>query len=321
MRWILKISGVFLAAVCIYSGTASAQQFVTFGTAGVTGVYYPAGGAICRLVNLGRKDHGLRCLVESTGGSVQNANAIRDHTLDFAIVQSDTQAASLQGTGPFAAAGPDPELRSLFSIHAEPVHLMVRADAGIDSLQDLKGKNVNIGNLGSGTRVLAELLLEYAGLSADDLALSEELSSTEQVPALCDGKLDASFWVAGLPNASTQEAVSTCDIKMLPLSGDAVDRLLAENPAFTSAVIPGGLYQGNPEDIPTWGPKATVITSARMPDEAVYTIVSAVFDNFEDFRKLHPALENLQPEDMIKQGLTADLHPGALKYYREKGWL
>ncbi|WP_299812124.1 TAXI family TRAP transporter solute-binding subunit [uncultured Roseibium sp.] len=321
MRLKPRFPGVFLAAFLVLAGAASAQQFVTLGTAGVTGVYYPAGGAICRLVNLGRKDHGIRCLVESTGGSVQNANSVRDNTLDFAIVQSDIQAASLQGTGAFAAEGPDTELRSLFSLHAEPMHLMARAEAGIKGPEDLKGKDVNIGNPGSGTLVMADLLLKYTGLSSDDLSLAADLSSTEQVPALCNDKLDASIWVAGLPNASTQEAVSTCDIRLVPIAGDAIDKLLAENPAYAAAVIPGGLYQGNPDDVPTWGPKATVVTSARMPEEVVYTIVAAVFDNFEDFKKLHPALERLTPQDMIKEGLTADLHPGALKYYREQGWL
>jgi len=320
MRSRPKLTGALLAAFVALSATASAEEFITFGTGGVTGVYYPTGGAICRLVNLGRKTHGIRCSVEATGGSVQNARAVRQHELNFGILQSDIQTASRTGTGAFSEDGPYTDLRSLFSVYAEPIHLMARADAGIRGPDDLNGKKVNVGNPGSGTRVLSDILMKYAGLTAEDFAEMDELKPSEQATALCDGKLDAAIWAAGLPNASSQEAASTCDIKMIPLAGEAIDRLLAENPAYAAAVIPGGLYPGNPEDIPSWGPKATVVTSAQTSDETVYAVVSAVFENFDDFRKLHPAFARLDPQEMIRDSLTAELHPGALKYYREKGW-
>ena len=316
----LKISAAALAATMAVAGAAGADQFITIGTGGVTGVYYPTGGAICRLVNKDRKEHGIRCSVESTGGSVYNTRTIRQGELDFGVVQSDVQAAGLEGTGAFADDGPYPDLRSLFSVHPEPMHLMTRADAGIGEVADLAGKRVNIGNPGSGTRVLADALMRYHGISPDDFALAAELKSSEQSAALCDGKLDAAIWAAGLPNGSSQEATSTCDVRILALEGDGIDRLLAENSAYAAATIPGGMYPGNPEDIPSWGPKATFVTSADTPDEVVYAVVSAVFDNFEDFKKLHPAFARLDEAEMIVDGLTADLHPGAEKYYMERGW-
>ncbi|MEM9735917.1 MAG: TAXI family TRAP transporter solute-binding subunit [Pseudomonadota bacterium] len=299
----------------------SQQQFITIGTGGVTGVYYPTGGAICRLVNKGRKEHGIRCSVESTGGSVYNARTIREGELDFGVVQSDVQAASLAGTGAFEADGAYGDLRAVFSVHPEPMHVMARVGSGIESVADFKGKRVNIANPGSGTRVLAEILIDAAGMTTDDFALAAELKSSEQSAALCDGKIDATIWAAGLPNGSSMEATSTCEVKILDLSDAGTDSVLAANKAYAAATIPGGMYPGNPDDISSWGPKATFVTSAQTPDDVVYALVSAIFENFEDFKKLHPAFGRLTQEEMIKDGLTADLHPGAVKYYKEKGWM
>ena len=322
MTFTKAVFGIAAAAAMTVASSVSAQdqQFITIGTGGVTGVYYPTGGAICRLVNAGRSEHGLRCSVESTGGSVYNTRTIRQGELDFGVVQSDVQAAALAGTGSFADDGAYPELRALFSIHPEPLHVMVRRDSGITSVADFPGNRVNIANPGSGTRVLAEALMSYYGISADDLSFAAELSSAEQASALCDGNIDATIWAAGLPNGSSQEATSTCDVMILPLAGAEIDQLLADNSAYAAATIPGGMYSGNPDDIPSWGPRATFVTSADTPDEVVYAVVSAVFENFDDFRRLHPAFGRLVEEDMISSGITADLHPGALQYYQERGW-
>lgn len=315
----LTAAAVALAAT---GGMAYAQQtFITIGTGGVTGVYYPTGGAICRLVNKDRKEHGVRCSVESTGGSVYNTRTIREGELDFGVVQSDVQSAAIEGVRAFADDEPYGDLRAVFSVHPEPMHVMVRADAGISSVMDMKGKRVNIGNPGSGTRVLADTLMAAAGVSPDDFALAAELKSSEQSAALCDGKLDAAIWAAGLPNGSSMEATSTCDIQILDLTTSGTDKVLAENKAYAAATIPGGLYPGNDADIASWGPKATFVTDASTPDEVVYVLVKAVFENFEDFKKLHPAFGRLTEEEMIKDGLSAPLHPGAVKYYTERGWM
>lgn len=320
---ILRFLALGAGAIMLTSSSVPAQdqRFITIGTGGVTGVYYPTGGAVCRLVNKQRKEHGIRCSVESTGGSVYNTRTIRQGELDFGVVQSDVQVAALAGTGSFADDGAYPDLRSLFSIHSEPMHVMARKDSGIKKVEDFKGKVVNIANPGSGTRVLAERLMDYAGVSVDDLSLAAELKSSEQASALCDGKLEASIWAAGLPNGSSTEATSTCAITIIPLSGAWVDRLLSENSAYARATIPGNMYKGNPEDIPSWGPKATMVTSKQTPDDVAYALVSAVFDNFESFKKLHPAFAHLRKENMIKDGLSAPLHPGAVKYYQEQGLL
>lgn len=316
------LTGAAVAATMGLAGAASAQQtFITIGTGGVTGVYYPTGGAICRLVNKGRKEHGIRCSVESTGGSVYNTRTIREGELDFGIVQSDVQSAAMDGVRAFDGDEPYGDLRAVLSVHPEPMHVMVRGDSGIDSVMAMKGKRVNIGNPGSGTRVLADVLMDAAGVTPADFALAAELKSSEQAAALCDGKIDAAIWAAGLPNGSTMEATSTCDVKLLDLTTSGTDKVLADNAAYAAATIPAGLYPGNDEDVASWGPKATFVTDAKTPDEVVYVLVKSIFENFDDFKKLHPAFGRLTEEEMVKDGLSAPLHPGAAKYYAERGWM
>lgn len=300
---------------------SAADQFVTIGTGGVTGVYYPTGGAICRLVNKSKKEHGIRCSVESTGGSIYNVNTIRAGELDLGIAQSDWQYHAYNGTSKFADAGPFKELRAVFSIHPEPFTVVARADAGIKSFEDLKGKRVNIGNPGSGQRGTMEVLMERYGWTADDFKLASELKASEQSKALCDNKIDAMVYVVGHPSGAIKEATTSCDSTIVTVSGEKVDALLADNSFYRTATVPGGMYKGNDADVMTFGVGATFVSSTSVPDEVVYAIVKSVFENFDTFKKLHPAFANLKKEEMIKDGLSAPLHPGAVKYYKEAGLL
>jgi TRAP transporter TAXI family solute receptor len=314
--------GLVAGAALLAAGAAAAQeqQFITIGTGGVTGVYYPAGGAICRLVNAGRKEHGVRCSVESTGGSVYNINTMRQGELDFGIVQSDVQYNALKGLGAeFEGQGPFEDLRAVFALHPEPFTLLARADANIATFDDLKGKRVNVSNPGSGSRATFDVLMAAKGWTVDEFALASELKSAEQSQALADNNVDAIAFIVGHPNGSIQEATTTTDAKLIPVSGPEVDALVDENPYFSKAVIPGGMYPGNPDDVETFGVGATVVTRADVSDEAVYQLVKAVFENFEDFKKLHPAFANLDKQEMTTAALSAPLHPGAERYYKEAG--
>ena len=307
-----------LAAVT--AGAAAPQkQYVVIGTGGVTGVYYPTGGAICRLVNKTRKVSGIHCSVESTGGSVYNLNAIRNGELDMGVAQSDMQYQAYHGVGKFAKSGPNKDLRAIFSIHPEPFTVVARADSGIKNFADLKGKRVNIGNPGSGQRATMEVLMKKLGWTKDDFKLASELKSAEQSDALCDNKVDAIVFTVGHPNGSIQEATTACDSKLVNVTGKAVDELVKNHPYYRYATIPGGMYRNNPEDTHTFGVGATFVTSAKVPEDVIYNIVKSVFENFDQFKKLHPAFANLKKAEMIKDGLSAPLHPGAIKYYKEAG--
>jgi TRAP transporter TAXI family solute receptor len=303
------------------SSVQAQQKFMTIGTGGVTGVYYAAGGSICRLVNKDRAKHGYRCTVESTGGSVANINTIKGNDLDFGVAQSDQNSNAFKGVKAFASGGAFADLRSVFSIHPEPFTVLARADANIKTFSDLKGKRVNVGNPGSGTRASMDELLVAENMKLSDFGLAAELKADEHGAALCDNKIDAFFYGVGHPSANIQDPVTTCGAKLINITGPAVDKLVAANSYYAKATIPGGLYKGNDAPTQTYGVLATFVTSAKQSDDMVYTLVKAVFDNFDDFKKLHPAFANLNQENMIKDGLTAPLHPGAVKYYKEKGWM
>ncbi|MCP4385478.1 MAG: TAXI family TRAP transporter solute-binding subunit [Hyphomicrobiales bacterium] len=306
------------ASLCLGAGAASAQEFITVGTGGVTGVYYPAGGAICRLVNQNRDETGIRCSAESTGGSVFNVNTIREGELNFGVVQSDVQFNAVEGRNQFEESGPFEGLRFVFSLHPEPFTLVARPDAGINGFEDLKGKRVNIGNPGSGQRATMELVMDRYGWSIDDFALASELPSREQAQALCDNQIDAFVFTVGHPSGSIAEPVATCDAQLINVTGDTIDGIVEEFPYYFKATIPAGMYN-NAEDVTTFGVGATFVSSTDTDDDAVYTLVKSVFEGFDDFKGLHPAFAVLSKETSATAGQSAPLHPGAERYYKETG--
>lgn len=316
----LKLLAAAALAAGALTGTpavAQQQKFITVGTGGIVGVYYPLGGAICRFVNASRKDHGLRCTVESTGGSVFNINAVMSGDMDIGFAQSDTQFYAMTGAAAFKDK-PQPKLRALFSVYPELLTLVTRQDANIKTFADIKGKRINVGDPGSGTRVTTELVMKEMGMKIEDLKFAGELKFVEMAPALCDNKIDAFTFVAGHPNAIFQEAATTCASSIASVTGPAVDKLVKEHPFYAKASVPGKMYKGTDNPQPTFGVMATVVASADLPEQTAYVITKAVFDNFDDFRKLHPAVANITKEQMLS-GNTVPFHPGALKYFKEKG--
>jgi len=313
-------SSIAIAFATLAPLPATAQQkFVTIGTGGVTGVYYAVGGAICRLVNKDRAKTGIRCSVESTGGSVYNVNTIKAGELDFGMAQSDVQYQAYNGTGSFKEQ--DKTLRSVFSVHPEPFTLVARKEANIKGFTDLKGKRVNVGNPGSGTRSAMDELLAAENMKMSDFSLASELKADEHGPALCDNKIDAFFYGVGHPSANIQDPTTTCGAKLVPLTGPRIDALVKKNSYYADVTIPGGIYSNNPDPVKTYGVLATMVTSSKVPADTVYIITKAVFENIDEFKKLHPAFAHLDPAHMIKDGLSAPLHEGALRYYKEKGWM
>ncbi|RZB31798.1 MAG: uncharacterized protein SRB1_01417 [Desulfobacteraceae bacterium Eth-SRB1] len=294
-------------------------SFITIGTGGITGVYYPTGGAIARIVNKKRDEYGIRCTVESTGGSVFNVNAIMSGDLEFGIVQSDRQYQAINALAEWKDKGPQKDLRAVFSIHPESVTLVAAVDAGIKNIIDLKGKRVNIGNPGSGQRQNAIDALTAVGLDYNKDMQAEGIKASESAGLLQDGRIDAFFYTVGHPSGSIKEATAgKRKVRFVTITG--VDKLLEQYPYYAKSFVPYKLYPGaeNDSDVDTFGVKATFVTSARVPDDVVYAITREVFENFESFKKLHPAYAVLTKEGML-EGLSAPIHPGAMKYYKEAG--
>lgn len=320
-QWLTSTGLAAIVSLAATLGSAQAQQkFITIGTGGVTGVYYAVGGAVCRLMNKERSKTGIRCFVESTGGSVFNVNAIKSGELDFGMTQSDVQYNAVRGLLQFKDNA-DAQLRAVYAVHPEPFTALARKEANVATFEDFKGKRFNVGNPGSGTRASIEQLLQELRWTTKDFALAAELQADEQGPALCDNKIDGFYYAVGHPSASIQDPTTTCGAKLVPITGAAVAALLQKFPYYSVATVAGGMYPNNPQATTTYGVMATLVVSAKQSEDVVYSLVKATFENFDEFKKLHPAFANLDPKEMIRAGLTAPLHAGALKYYREKGWI
>ncbi|AAO09187.1 TAXI family TRAP transporter solute-binding subunit [Vibrio vulnificus] len=319
LNTLIKVGAI--AAAVMGAGAVHAQEFITIGTGSVTGVYYPTGGAICKLVNKDRKDHNIRCSVESTGGSIYNVNTIRSGELDFGIVQSDWQYHGYKGTSKFEEQGPYTKLRAMFSLHTEPFNIIARSDAGIDKLEDLKGKRVNIGNPGSGDHATMSVVMDAMGWNNDSFKLASELKGSERSQALCDNKIDAFIYMVGHPNGSIKEATTSCDAKLVSATGPQIDKIVADNPYYAYSTVPAGMYRGTDKDVKSFGVAATLVTTADVSDDVAYNVAKAVFENFDTFKRLHPAFATLKKEDMVSAGISIPLHPGAVKYYKEVGLL
>lgn len=315
----LSLAVIFTSLLMLTEQSFAATKYISIGTGAITGVYYPAGGAICRLINRGRKDHGVRCSVESTGGSVSNLNAVQNGAIDFGVVQSDWQYHAYNGTGFFGDQKPFKDMRSVFSLYTETFTMAVLERSGIETLDDILGKKVNFGPQGSGMYATMEVLTTIKGWSKDDFQAVTYLQPSEQPKALCEGKIDVMVYAAGNPNGVLQEATQSCRVKIISVDRKTIDKLIETNPFYVRAVIPGGVYAGNSKDVESFGVKAGVITSKKTSPEIVYQMTKAVFENFDNFKTLHPVFASLKKEDMISQGSSAPIHEGALKYFKEVG--
>jgi TRAP transporter TAXI family solute receptor len=316
-----RISAILVGIVLLVIGCANEKAtFVTIGTGGVTGVYYPTGGAISRMVNRKSDTYKIKATVESTSGSVFNINAVISGDLEFGVAQSDRQYQAYHGLAEWADAGPQTDLRSVFAVHPESITLVASEESCIKEATDLGGKRVNLGNPGSGQLQNSKDVLAAVGISEDQIS-AEYVKAVEAPGLMQDERLDAFFYTVGHPNGNIKEATSgRIKVYIVPIRGAAVERMLREFPYYAKSVIPRKFYPSavNKEDIETIGVKATFVTSRNVSEDIVYAITREVFENLEDFRALHPAYEVLTPANML-EGLSAPVHRGALRYYRESG--
>jgi len=308
-----------LVAGCMAVSVALAPVPVTIATGSPGAAYHPVGNAICRMFNLAGEHQARPCVAVSSGGSVENIRRIESGESTFGLAQTDVASAAFHGQGPFAASGPDPGLRLLIALYPEPLTVVARADAGIRDFQDLRGRRVGIGRSGAGYPFTRDVVLAAYGWTLADFGRVLELDPAGQEQALCGNQVDAVFFVAGHPNGLTQGVTTGCRAKLVRVAGKPIDRLLATHAEYSASVIPGGMYAGNPDDVPTIATRAVLVTSSALPDDLAYALVKAVSGNFADFRRLHPVLSTLELKDMVPGGTVIPIHPGALAYYREAG--
>lgn len=308
-----------MLASCAALSVALTPAPVTIATGVPGSIYHPVGSAICRLFNLTEAAAAGSCVAVSSEGSLANLQRVRSGTSTIGLAQSDVAYAAFRGEGPFASAGPDKALRILIALHSESFTVVARADSGIGDFQDLRGKRIGLGRSGAGYAVTRDTVLGFYDWTISDFDRLLELGPAEQNQTLCGNVVDAIIFEAGHPNGLTQEATTECRARLVRVSGPPIDRLLAAHPYFVRSFIPGGIYTGNPDDVATFGTRALLVTSSRLPDDLAYALVKAVLGDFADFRRLHPALFVLKPEDMVPSEAVMPIHPGALRYYREAG--
>lgn len=306
-------------------GSGASSPRIVIGTGAVTGVYYKAGNALCRLIEEPKRadrpaDPALPCGALMTAGSIPNIAALRAGSVDAALVQSDIPDQAVRGAGPFQGRAND-RLRALFSLHGEPYQLLVLRSLGLAGFEDLKGHKVNAGQTGTAPAEAFAALMRRHGLTEASLTQILRPPAADQFAAFCDGDIEALGMMVGYPNDASARAIERCGGTLLSLASPADRAMVADTPAYAGAVIPRGAYPGIDRDVTTFGGVAVAAATTDMPDATAYQIVRDVFERLDALRGMHPALAALDPHRMITDGITAPLHPGAVRYFHERGFL
>lgn len=315
----LVVCQVVLLALLVASCSKEEIPSYSIGTGSVTGSYRSAGVAIARFVNKNRAINGFQLEDKMSSGSVSNINAIATGEAQFGIAQADDQYQAVKGLGEWSNKGPQEDLRSVFSMYTESVTLVAGGDSGIRSINDLKGKIVDIGSSGSGTRRNAIDALRAAEIDWEKDIQTREENLDDRLAKFMRGELDAFFFTAGHPNKEIKFAtISVRGARIIPLVN--IDSLTSAHPYLLRTLIPSSLYPmaHNEVDIETIGVNATLLTSKKVSEDVVYTVTKSVFENLESLTDFNAELSALL-DDKFLEGLTAPIHPGALKYYREIG--
>ena len=319
----IRLAGIGFAVVlgvsALLGGSQAAQsQDVIIGTGDPQSMDFQVGRALCRL--LMRSGDDIVCTALEAPDAVFNLSNVRGGAIEFGIVPSDWQFHAVNHSGPFQFMDETHEnLRSVFSLQAVPFTILARQDAGVSALDDLKDRRVNIGAPGSEQRAMMDLVMAAKDWTKDDFQLAEELPAAQQSLALCHGRVQVTVDTISHPDEDVERVAELCDAILVSADDALVSKLTAEHPYFSNVSIRGGLYPNNSEPVPTFGLPVTVVTSADVPDETVRALAAAVFENLDRLKRMHPALGDLDPASMTKDGLTAPLHEGAAAYYREQG--
>jgi TRAP transporter TAXI family solute receptor len=295
------------------------DKLIVIGTGNVSGIYYPAGGIICRLMNRDRKTLGIRCAVESSDGSIANLQMLDRDEIDFGLVQSDWQENAYYGLGAFKDERVE-KLRFILSLHSETFTVIIKRNSDIKTFDDLKGRAINTGAVGSGSRATWDELMRAKGWQNDMFKKLSDLKAVEQPSALCNNEIDAIILLTGHPNGIVDEIAKSCDITILDVNDSEVVNFIAANPEYVKSIIPSGIYASIPEDVTTFGVKTTLVSTTDTSEDIVYKLTKQIFENLDVIKAINPVFNQLDTQKMVTEGRTAPIHPGALKYYKEKNF-
>lgn len=318
MRMTLRqtISFILLSVLCLGAKFTEAKTLsLKVGTGSITGLYYPTGGVICRMI---QQDTDMQCKVLNTGGSVDNAERLRANTIQLAIIQSDIQYDAFHGKGKFQK-DPLKNLTALFSLYSEPLTIVTRQDTDIKTIEQLAGKRVDIGNPGSGDRNTMELLLEEMGWGHTQFSQISELPGAQRSRALCNKKIDAFIYMVGHPSNIMREVTDSCLVRFVAIPEKLSESFTKKYPYYTTTQIPARLYRGVNTPVSSVGVSATFVTLNSLSTEAAYNITKSVFTQLPQFKQLNPAYQQLTPQGMAHDALSVPIHPGAMRYYQEVG--
>lgn len=320
-----------IAFAALAAGSAAAEPQKLVLSAGKNDPSLIFAQQLCGLVNAQQKRLNLACEAQESAGGVDSLQALDGSDVHIAFARADWVQQATAGTGPFRdkgpvrgsgrqrTGGPNEDIRALFGLQVEAFAVLARADAGIKSLADIKGKRVNLGPPGSGPRLVYETLAPAMGWQYRDFAIAAELGPADQGNALCRGRVDAIFFIGAQPDAALRSASAACDTVFVPVTGPEVETLDKGNPVLLRAAIPGGIYKPAPREIPTLGIAVTAVTTSKVDARIAYEVTKLVFDNIARLQRADPVFARLDPRRMSGDGLVAALHEGALRLYKERG--
>ncbi len=314
MRRLLVVFSGFLLLIALLGTEAHARKrFISIGTGGTGGVYYPYGGALAEIWTRYVKD--IYAVAEVTGASVENVKLVNRGESEVAEVMGDVAYEAYYGLGRFK--GKKQKIYAMFVMYPNVYHVVTLKKSGIRKLQDLKGKRVSVGAPGSGTEYMSSLVLPAVGVPYSSFKVYR-LSFVETANALKDGTIDVGIWCVGPPTSSIMDLATTHEIYIIPFSDEEVKKVTSKYKYYSRAVIPAGTYKGVDHDVQTVSVWNVAIVNKDLPEDLVYQLVKAVFEHRDYLEKVYPGAKYTTPENIVKYS-PIPLHPGVVKYLKEKG--
>ncbi|MDR2180724.1 MAG: TAXI family TRAP transporter solute-binding subunit [Synergistaceae bacterium] len=292
---------------------AEGKTFLSIATGGTAGVYYPLGVGLARLIT--RRLPDVEAVAEASDASAENVDLIARHEAAMALAQSDVIFRAMEGERPFQ--GPVENLRMIASLYPEHVHCIAAKESGLRNFSDIKGKRVSVGAPGSSTVDSVGAIFSVAGIKYGDLD-TDFLDFADTAEGILDGRLDVGFVVAGSPTAAVTALAAQKEIGLVAFEDDLLDKLVRSYPFFIKEAIPAGTYNGVDRDTPTPAVTAVLVCDAELPEELVYNITKAIFENLSELAPIHDKMKSIT-FDKALYGAIVEIHPGAAKYYSEKG--